>query len=113
MLTLVAAVLAYDRARDMVETCRDMGLRLSSAALLRSRYVKSDTRDENDMLCGVLWVGTRELLAGEKDVWRRPRWFGKTSLLGSSRGLCSRGWNNVSIEGGKLCRGYGQGEFIW
>lgn len=65
----------------MVETCRDMGLRLSSAALLRSRYVRSDTRDEKDMLCGVSWVGAGELLVREKDVWRRPRWFGKTSLL--------------------------------
>lgn len=43
MLTLVAAVLAYDRALEILG-------RLSSP--LRSRYVRSETSDEKDILCG-------------------------------------------------------------
>jgi hypothetical protein len=44
MLTLVAAVLAYDRER---ETCD----RRSSRS--RLRYVRSETSEENDMVAGV------------------------------------------------------------
>ena len=41
MLTLVAAVLAYDRVRD---TCERMSSRSEF------RYAISETRDENDMM---------------------------------------------------------------
>lgn len=54
-LTLVAAVLAYDLARDMVD-------RLSSPPPLRSRYVRSETKDEKDMITGSAGIvkGCRE-----------------------------------------------------
>jgi hypothetical protein len=104
MLTLVAAVLAYDRARDMVDTCRDMGPRLSSPPPLRSRYVRSDTRDEKDMLCYVFWFGVVQAncLVGEKDVSGMAR--ANVTIIVLSRGPGSRGRDGNSIDGS-----YGEG----
>lgn len=48
MLTLVAAVLAYDRELDIVL----IGGRRGSL-LLRSRYVRSETSEEKDILQGL------------------------------------------------------------
>lgn len=45
MLTLVAAVLAYDRARDSCDC-------LSSLRSVSLRYAMSETRVENDMVNG-------------------------------------------------------------
>jgi hypothetical protein len=52
------------------------------------------------MLCYVLWVGAGELLVGEKDVLRRQlRWFGKRHYYSFEGRPCSRGWNDMSIDG--------------
>lgn len=65
MLTLVAAVLAYERALDSVE-------RLSSPPPLRSRYVRSETSEEKDMLLvqgrSVFFFGKSGIGEGQSEI---------------------------------------------
>jgi hypothetical protein len=83
-----------------------MGPRLSSPPPLRSRYVRSDTRDEKDMLCYVLWFGAGELLVGEKDDLQQLAEMvrANVTIIVLSRGPGSRGREDKSIDGS-----YGEG----
>lgn len=56
MLTLVAAVLVYDRAYDVVLDKAVLPFLLSSRSL--SRNVRSETKDEKDMALGTVLIDT-------------------------------------------------------
>lgn len=56
MLTLVAAVLVYDRAYDVVLDKAVLPFLLSSRSL--SRNVRSETKDEKDMALGAVPIDT-------------------------------------------------------
>lgn len=73
MLTLVAAVLAYDRA---LETCE------RKSSFSEFRYAMSETSVEKDMIVGDLWL----LVTSQRDGRGRKRYLEELESVVRTRG---------------------------